>query len=87
MNEEWSNSWLSDRPPASNLLAKTILCDVDAELSPRFKYIRSIDDYVCMLANYAKTLAHKGPNTFDPLWLLAYNAFSAADLKGDWADL
>ena len=39
-------------PHASNLLAETILCAVDAELSPRFKYIRNIDDYACYVSSY-----------------------------------
>lgn len=38
-------------PHASNLLAEMILCAIDAELSPHWKYVRNIDDYTC----YAKT--------------------------------
>ena len=39
------------------------------------------------LENYAKSLTHKDPNTFDPLWLFAYEVLPAADLRGDWVAL
>lgn len=29
----------------------------------------------------------KDPNTFDPLWVFAYEALDATELKGDWVAL
>lgn len=39
-------------PHASNLLAEMILCAIDAELSPHWKYVRNIDDYTCYVKTY-----------------------------------
>ena len=39
-------------PHASNLLSEMILCAVDAELCPRWKYVRNIDDYTCYVNSY-----------------------------------
>lgn len=36
-------------PHASNLISEIILCNVDCELSKKWKYIRNIDDYTCFV--------------------------------------
>ena len=36
------------------------------------------------LHTYALGLSSKDPNTFDPLWVFAYEALDATELKGDW---
>ena len=41
-------------PHASNLLAEIILTVVDHQLSPKWKYIRNIDDYTCFVDSYAE---------------------------------
>lgn len=39
------------------------------------------------LHTYALGLSSKDPNTFDPLWVFAYEALDATELKGDWVAL
>lgn len=41
-------------PHASNLISEIILTVVDHELSPKWKYIRNIDDYTCYVNTYSE---------------------------------
>ena len=41
-------------PHASNLLSEIILTVVDHQLSPKWEYIRNIDDYTCYVDSYAE---------------------------------
>ena len=34
-------------PHSSNLLSELVLCRIDQELAPKYKYIRNIDDFTC----------------------------------------
>lgn len=34
-------------PHASNIISEILLCKIDSELTPRWKYVRHIDDYIC----------------------------------------
>ena len=39
------------------------------------------------LHTYARGLTSKDPNTFEPLWVFAYEALDETELKGDWVAL